>query len=162
MRLPPIPWDGAGWEFWNAYAGRFGGGPAGPWARAEICGASVRGPTGQAVLAVESQSTLIALGTRNGAVPLQPRTEVHVSVGLVSEPLAFLLSASGQRRSQGRVIWLGLATPGPSSRRTDNDWVTAVRTASSRRLPLEGADAFGEDAWRKAKARAHRLRRPRR
>jgi len=157
--IVPDPWDGAGWEFWNAYAGRFGGVPAGPWARAEICGASVRGPAGQAVLAVESQSTLIALGTRNGAVPLQPRADVHVSVGLASEPPAFLLSASGLRRSQGRVIWLGLATPGLGSRRTDSNWVAAVRMATSRRLPLEGADELGEDTWRKAKARARRLRR---
>jgi hypothetical protein len=156
------PWGGAGWEFWNAHAGRFGDRTAGPWARAEICGASIRGPAGQAVLAVETQPTLIALGARSGAVPLQRRSDVAVSIGFVSEPSAFLLSATGLRRTQGRVIWLGLMLPTQSSRRPDPEWAAAVRSAASRRLPLEGADSIGEDAWRKAKERARRFRRLRR
>ncbi len=153
-----------GWPFWNAHEERFGRGSASPWARAQICGAAVRGPAGEAVVAVETQPILIALGARSGAVVLQRRGDAPVSLALVPEPTTYLFSARGQRRSQGSVIWLGLAgeqaTQG--SRRNDPDWAAVVRTAASRRLALRGADTAGEDAWRKAKERAHRLRRPRR
>lgn len=152
------------WPFWNAHEERFGRGAASPWARAQICGATVRGPAGEAVVAVETQPVLIALGSRSGAVALQRRGDAPVSVALVPEPPTYLFSAVGQRRTQGSVIWLGLAgeraTQGP--RRSDPDWAAVVRTAASRRLALRGADTAGEDAWRKAKERACRLRRPRR
>ena len=155
------PWGGTGWEFWNAHHGRFGDRIVGPCARAEICGASIRGPGGQTVFAAETRPTLIVLGARSGAVPLRRRSDIYVSIGFVSEPPAFLLSATGQRRTQGRVIWLGLTSPERSSRRPDPEWVAAVRWAASRRLPLEGADSDGADAWRKAKAHARRLRKSR-
>ncbi len=155
------PWATAGWDFWDAYPSRFGNRALGPWARAEICGAQIRGPAGEAVFAAETQPTLIALGSKSGAAPLQRRGDVSVSVGLMAEAPAFLLSATGQRRTQGRVIWLGFTPAAQGSRRPDPDWVAAVRSASSRRLPLQHSDALGEDAWRKAKERARRLKRPR-
>jgi hypothetical protein len=108
---------------------------------------------------VETRPILVALGAKSGVATLLPRADVSVSVGFVPEPPAFLLSATGQRRSQGRVIWLGLAPPAQSSRRSDPGWVEAVRMAASRHLPLEDANALGEDTWREAKARARRLRR---
>jgi hypothetical protein len=156
------PASAQGWQFWDAHAERFGGRATGAWARAEICGASMRGPAGQLVLAVEARPSLIALGARSGVVALQRRGDVAVSLALVPEPPAFLLSATGQRRTQGRVIWLGLGRMSASSERSDLDWAAAVRAAASRRLPLDGADPVGEQAWRKAKERARRLRRPRR
>jgi hypothetical protein len=156
------PWGRAGWGFWNAHEGRFGEGTAEPWARAEICGANIKGPAGQVVLAVDILSTLIALGARSGAVPLLRRPDVPVSVGLVPDPPTFLLSTTGLRRRQGRVIWLGLAPSMQNPRRSDPSWTAAVRTAATRRLPLEGADSLGEIAWRKAKERARRLWRSRR
>ncbi len=155
------PWAIAGWDFWNAHSGRFQNQPPRPWTRAEICGAQIRGPTGETVFAAETQPTLIALGLKSGAVPLQRRGDVSVSVGFMAEAPAFLLAATGQRRTQGRVIWLGLAPASRGSRRLDTDWFIAVRSAASRRLPLQCSDAVGEDAWRKAKERARRLKRPR-
>jgi len=155
------PWDMAGWDFWDAHPNRFGNRALGPWTRAEICGAQIRGPVGEAVFAAETQPTLIALGSRSGAASLQRRGDVAVSVGFMAEAPSFLLAATGQRRTQGRVIWLGLTPASQGSRRPDPDWVAAVRTAASRRLPLDRSDALGEDAWRKAKERARRLKRPR-
>ena len=156
------PWRGAGWEFWNAYPGRFDGRIAEPCACAEVCGASIRGPEGQVVLVAETRPTLIALGLRNSAVPLRRRSDIHVSVGFVFEPPAFLLSAIGQRRSQGRVIWLGHTPIALKPGRADPEWVAAVRWATLRRLPLEDADSGGEGAWRNAKARARQLKKSRR
>lgn len=150
-----------GWPFWNAHAGRFGEQAASPWALAEICGASVRGPAGQTVLAAETQPVLIALGLRAGAVALQRRGGAPASIAFASEPPAFLLAASGLRRSQGRIIWLGLAEALAGSRTADPGWADAVRMAAARRLPLVGADPAGEQAWRRAKERARRLRRAR-
>jgi hypothetical protein len=152
------PWLSGGWDFWDAHPERFGNGAGEPWARARICGALIRGPADETVLAAETQPTLVALGARAGATPLRRRADAAVSVGLVAEPPAFLLSATGPRRSQGRVIWLGLTPAQNPSRRHDAEWVTIVRSAAARRLPLVQADAPGEDAWRKAKERARRFR----
>ncbi|MCC6982492.1 MAG: hypothetical protein IT535_04410 [Bauldia sp.] len=157
------PWvGGGGWEFWDAYPERFGHDRS-PWARARICGAQIQGPAGDSVFAAEAQPTLIALGTRSHATPLRRRDEVAVSVGLMPEPPAFLLSATGPRRTQGRVIWLGLAPTEDASTQPDAGWVGAVRLATVRRLPLDQADETGQETWRKAKERARRLknRRPR-
>lgn len=152
------PWMSGGWDFWDAHPQRFGNGTREPWARARICGALIRGPADETVLAAETQPTLVALGARAGATPLRRRADTAVSVGLVAEPPAFLLSATGPRRSQGRVIWLGLTPAQNPSRRHDAEWVAIVRSAAARHLPLVQADAADEDAWRKAKERARRLR----
>lgn len=152
------PWLTGGWDFWDAHPGRFGKGAGEPWARAKICGALIRGPADETVFAAETQPTLVALGTRAGTTLLRRRADAGVSVGLMAEPPAFLLSATGSRRSQGRVVWLGLATAQGPSRQHDAEWVAIVRIATARRLPLVQADAPGEDAWRKAKERARRLR----
>lgn len=155
------PWTSGGWDFWDAYPERFGNGARDPWARARICGALIRGPADETVFAAETQSTLVALGARSGAVPLRRRDDLAVSVGLLAEPPAFLLSTTGPRRTQGRIVWLGLVPAQNISRRYDAQWIAAVRSAAARRLPLEWADALGKDAWRKAKERARRLRRKR-
>lgn len=152
------PWLSGGWDFWDAHPERFGESAKGPWARARICGALVLGPAGETVIAREALPTLVALGERSGATPLRQRDDLAVSVGLTAEPPAFLLAATGARRTQGRVVWLGPAPSQNASKRHDAEWVAAVRTATARRLPLVKADALGEDAWRKAKTRARQLR----
>jgi hypothetical protein len=152
------PWLSGGWDFWDAHPERFGNGAGEPWARTKICGALIRGPADETVFAAETQPTLVALGARAGTTPLRRRADAGVSVGLMAEPPAFLLSATGSRRSQGRVVWLGLASAQNPSRQHDAEWVATVRSAAARRLPLVQADAPGEDAWRKAKERARRLR----
>jgi len=152
------PWLSGGWDYWDAHPQRFGDDAGEPWARARICGALIRGPADETVLAAETQPTLVALGTRAGTTPLRRRADVAVSVGVTAEPPAFLLSATGPRRSQGRVVWLGLAPAQNPSRRYDTEWIAIVRSAAARRLPLVQSDAAGEEAWRKAKERARRLR----
>jgi hypothetical protein len=157
--ITPDPAHGQGWPFWNAHEKRFS--VAAPWSRAEICGARVMGPAGEGVLAAETWPTMIALGYSHGIAALQQRPDTGVSVALVPEPPAFLVVSSGQRRSQGRVIWLGLAgaTPSaPTSKLSDPVWAEAIRRAASRHLPLEGADSVGEHAWRKAVALSRKLR----
>lgn len=158
------PWLSGGWDFWDAHPDRFADGARQPWAQARICGALVRGQADEMVFAAETQPTLVALGARSGATPLWRRPETGISVGLLSEPPAFLLAATGARRSQGRIVWLGLAPAQRLTRVHDAEWVAIVRSAAARRLPLVQADALGEDSWRKAKERARRLRnrRPRR
>lgn len=152
------PWLSGGWDFWEAHPQRFGIGAGEPWAQARICGALIRGPADETALAAQTQLTLVALGARAGATPLRPRADAAVSVGLVPEPPAFLLSATGPRRSQGRVIWLGLSPARNPSRRHDPKWVAIVRSAAARHLALVQADALGQAAWQRAKERARRLR----
>ncbi len=152
------PWKSVGWDFWHAHPGLFDGRASEPCAGTEICGAIIQGPEGQIVLAAETRPILIALGMRSNAVPLRPRSDIQISVGFVSEATAFLIRSRGQRRTQGQVVWLGQAPSSLARGHADPDWVTAVRWASVRRLPLEDDDSGGEDAWRKAKARARRLK----
>jgi hypothetical protein len=156
--IAPDPWTAGGWDFWDAHPHRFGDRTREPWASAMICGAEIRGPANEYIIAAETQPVLVALGARCGTAPLRARSGVGVSVGLIATPPAFLLSATGPRRSQGRVIWVGLVPTATRSGWYDAQWVAAVRTAAARRLPLEQEDPTGEDAWRKAKERARRLR----
>jgi hypothetical protein len=157
------PGNGEGWPFWNAHEERSSGRSA--WLRARICGAMLQGPSAEAVVACETQPTMIALGASRGAIALEKRPDANVSVALVAEPPAFLFASSGPRRSQGRVIWLGQAGA-PAAPAVgdgvDMAWVSAVYTAAVRRLPLVGADRVGEMAWRRAVLRARKLRRRRR
>jgi hypothetical protein len=159
--IMPDPARGAGWTFWNVYENRFGAGGDLPWARAEICGAQVAGPSGSAALAAETQAVMIVLSINGSAAMLRGRPEASVSVGVLYGDPAFLICASGTRRSQGRVIWLGSrdSVGARTSRAPDRAWIEAVRMAAARRLPLVGADETGRRAWRMAVARARRLAR---
>lgn len=133
------------------------------WTRTSICGASIRGIGGEAVLAHEAKPTLIALGSRGHATPFQLRSDANVSIALTPEPPAFLLVASGTRRHQGEVIWLGLepAAAAPiGSRASLLAWANVVRTAASRRLPLKpNGNSDAKAAWQRAARRARDLRR---
>ncbi len=156
------PWRADGWTFWDAHPERFGQDAlALPWAEAEICGALVRAPGGREIIAVEALPTVIALGSKGGFTPLMSRGDLGVSVGASAEPAAFLISATGNRRTQGRVIWLGAAAATRRREGADLRWAAAVYDASCRHLPLDAADSAGKEAWRKAKERARRLRRVR-
>jgi hypothetical protein len=159
--IVPDPWSAGGWDLWNAHPGRFAADITAPWARAEICGASVAGPAGEHVLAAEPTQTVIGLGLRRGLAVLRPRPDVPITVGLLREVPAFLLSASGPRRRQGRVIWLNPAGVTPAQRQIDPEWAAAVRGAASKRLPFEGSGDVAEDAWRRAKERARRWKKQR-
>lgn len=158
--IAPDPMSADGWPWWNAYSDRFEPSVA-PWARAEICGAHVTGPSGKVIITSDTQSTVVALGAHSTAVALRHRPDMPVSVGAVPPGAAFLLSASGARRHQGRIIWIGGGAPIRYDTPADVDlhWANLVRGAASRRLPLLGADEAGERAWRAAVARARRLTR---
>lgn len=67
------------------------------WTRTSICGASILGVGGEAVLAHEAKPTLIALGSRGHATPFQKRSDANVSIALTPELPAFLLVTSGIR-----------------------------------------------------------------
>lgn len=156
------PADNGGWPLWDAHAGRFAG--TQPWARARICGAAISGPSGETVLAHETRRTLIALGSRDDAAALQHRPDAEASVALVPAPPAFLIAASGLRRHQGEVIWLGLES---SRRRTAGrlkassfHWASIVRSAANRRLPLRSCGSpAAKETWRRAVQRARVLKR---
>ena len=158
--IAPDPMSTDGWPWWNAYGDLFEPSAA-AWTRAEICGAYVAGPAGNIIITSDTQSTVVALGTHSTAVALRNRPDMPVSVGAVPPGAAFLLSAAGPRRHQGRIIWIGdgAPIPHPTSAHTDLHWANLVRSAASRRLPLLGADEAGERAWRAAVARARRLTR---
>jgi hypothetical protein len=158
--IAPDPMSTDGWPWWNAHGDRFEPSAA-AWTRAEICGAYVAGPAGNIIITSDPQSTVVALGTHSTAVALRNRPDMPVSVGAVPPGAAFLLSAAGPRRHQGRIIWIGEGAPipHPTSAHTDLHWANIVRSAASRRLPLLGADEAGERAWRAAVARARRLTR---
>jgi hypothetical protein len=157
-RIVGDPWTEGGWESWDAHAGRFQPPNDAPWARAQICGASVLGPSGEHIVAAEPMSSVIALGLRRGVAMLRARPDAPVAVGLLREPPAFLISSSGPRRTQGRVDWLVPPTGKQLSRLIDLFWVAVVRSAASRRLPLSADSPTGQEAWRRARARARRHR----
>jgi hypothetical protein len=133
------------------------------WTRTSICGASILGIGGEAVLAHEAKPTLIALGSRGHATPFQMRSDVNASIALTPEPPAFLLVASGIRRHQGEVIWLGLepASAGPiGSRANLLAWANVVRSAASRRLPFRSnGSPDAKAAWQRTARRARDFRR---
>ena len=156
------PWSSQSWKFWNGHPGWFCDHIGEAWGEVELCGASVQGPEGQAVIAARADPILVALGARGGAAQLRRRDGMEVSMGLVAEPPAFLLSARGQRRTQGRVIWLGLAPSTAKPKGDDPAWREAVRWAAVRRLRLEGGGPCAEEAWRKARRHARRHRKARR
>ncbi|HLG88989.1 MAG TPA: hypothetical protein VKZ79_17515 [Alphaproteobacteria bacterium] len=160
-RIIEDPWTRDGWEAWDAHPERFGASARAPWAVAEVCGAAVSGPGAEYVVAAEAMLSVVCLGLRRGAVVLRGRPDAPVAVGLLGEPPAFLISASGQRRRQGRIIWLSPLPIASGTRAVDPLWVAEVRRASARRLPLDGGGAPAEDAWRKARERARRHKRPR-
>ena len=160
-RIIEDPWAKDGWEAWDAHPERFGGSPHAPWAVAQVCGAAVLGPGGEFVVASDAMPSVVCLGLRRGAVVLRGRLDAPVAVGLLREPPAFLISASGPRRSQGRITWLSPSAPSSSIRAIDPHWVAAVRSAAARRLPLDGGGSSADDAWRRARERARRQRRPR-
>jgi hypothetical protein len=152
------PWTEGGWDSWDAHAGRFSAPNDAPWARAQICGASVSGPADEHVVAAEPMSSVVALGLRRGVAMLRVRPDVPVAVGLLRETPAFLISSSGPRRVQGSVEWLVPPVGESLSRVIDLSWVAAVRSAASRRLSLSTESPAGEEAWRRARARARRHR----
>lgn len=157
-RIIRDPWPDGGWDRWDAHPERFSQSNEAPWARAQICGASLIGPSGQHVVAAEAMATVIALGLRRGVAVLRPRPDAPVAVGLLQEAPAFLVSSSGPRRTQGHVDWLAPLSPSPPSRAIDLQWLALVRSAASRRLQLSGESAAGQDAWRRARERARRYR----
>jgi len=159
--VAPDPWAAGGWDAWDAHPGRFAGDVSAPWARAEICGALVFGPAGEHILAAEPVQTVVGLGLRRGVAVLRARPDVPVAVGLLREIPAFLISATGPRRTQGRVKWLSPAGTSPIQRHIDPAWAVAVRSAASKRLPFDGSEAAAVEAWRRAKERARRWKKPR-
>jgi hypothetical protein len=158
-RIVGDPWREGGWEFWDAHGDRFCGPNDAPWARAQICGASFSGPSGEHVLAAQPMSSVIALGLRRGVAVLRARPDAPVAVGLLLETPAFLISSSGPRRVQGRVDWLAPPAGKQLSRMVDPSWVAVVRSASSRRLALVADSPAAQEAWRRARTRARRYRR---
>lgn len=160
-RIIEDPWTRDGWESWDAHPERFGASAHAPWAVAQVCGAAVSGPGGEYVVAADAMLSVVCLGLRRGAVVLRGRPDAPIAVGLLGEPPAFLISASGRRRKQGRIAWLSPLPAASGTRTIDPQWVAQVRSASARRLPLHGGGAPAEDAWRKARERARRHKKPR-
>lgn len=157
-RVIADPWLDGGWDRWDAHPERFAHSTGAPWERAEICGAAILGPNNEHVAAAETVATVIALGLRRGVSVLRARPDAPVSVGLLHEMPAFLVSSSGPRRTQGHIDWLAALLPGSPSREMDLEWAAAVRTAASRRLPLTSASIVGQESWRRARQRARRYR----
>ena len=155
-RIVGDPWTEGGWESWDAHSGRFLMPNDAPWARTQICGARVSGPSGEHVVAAEAMSSVIALGLRRGVAMLRVRPDAPVAVGLLREVPAFLISSSGPRRIQGRVDWLAPPSGERLARMIDLSWVAVVRSAASRRLRLSTDSPAGQEAWRRARARRYR------
>jgi hypothetical protein len=104
----------------------------------------------------QPMATLIALGQLRGVATLRQRFDTPIAVGLLREAPAFLVSASGPRRTQGRISWLAPSSASSSTRSIDPQWVAAVRSAALRRLTLDDASVAGQGAWRRARDRARR------
>lgn len=149
-----------GWRFFDARP-QIAALRARPWELAEICGARVVGPSGTTVVAAARQMSAIALDTNGIAVPLTPRIDVPVSVGVFPGQPSFLVSASGPRRNQGRILWLGRASEPRGASPAGRLWVDAMRSASSRRLPMVDGDPLAERAWRQSVELARREARKR-
>lgn len=158
------PATAGGWSFWDAHAGRTAA-KEGPWSEAGICGALLAGPAAARVMAAETQPSILALGVDGKAAVLRQRPSAGVSVGFASGTPAFLLVSSGRRRSQGKVVWLGVAEAAAEvlqKRQASPLWVDAVRSAAARRLAMHKDEAgAGQSIWRKAVLLARSIKRQR-
>ena len=151
-----------GWPRWQSEETIF---PANRevWTRTSICGASIMGAHGETVLAHEAAATLIALDSRGHATPLQRRSDAGVSIALPANPPAFLLVASGNRRHQGEIVWLGLELSSEGIAGSADElstWANIVRSAAARRLPVKSNGSLEAKAlWQKTARRARNVRR---
>jgi hypothetical protein len=151
-----------GWPRWQPEEAIF---PANKeaWTRTSICGASIMGARGETVLAHETAAILIALDSRGHATPFQRRSDASVSIALPSSPPAFLLVASGNRRHQGEIVWLGLEpSRGGIAGSADelSTWANIVRSAAARCLPVKSNGSVeAKPLWQKAARRARDVRR---
>lgn len=153
-----------GWAFWDAHPDRSAA-DQGPWSEAQICGAILAGPSGERVIAAELQPTVLALGIDGSIGALRRRPEAGVSVGFAAGMPAFLLFSSGRRRSQGKILWLGLPRPAEAiarPRRLSQHWIEAVRGAAARRLAMQADEVgAGQSLWEKAVMLARSAKRQR-
>lgn len=155
------PANGEGWARWQSEIAL----PVQKevWTQTSICGASILGLAGETVLAHEAKSTVIALGTRGNTTPFQKRSDANVSIALIPEPPAFLLVASGTRRHQGEIVWLGLEPTAKNlvgSSTALLTWANIVRSAAARRLPFQFYGSPDAKAvWQKMLRRARDVRR---
>lgn len=156
------PGAGGGWEFWDAHPGLVSERGNAPWTQAAICGGRVYAAGDCTVFACESGQSAIALGVRANVQPLTSRADAPAAVAVLRFRPAFLVTSSGLRRHQGRIIWLGGDTSGkpPRMQRVpDLAWVSAVRAAAARRLAVYPDIDAAKSAWRSAAASARRVRR---
>jgi len=163
--IKPDPGAQGGWTFWDAYD-RLRPIDEGPWSRAQICGALLAGPSGERVLAAELQPTILTLGIDGTVGTLRPRAEAGVSVGFAAGMSAFLVTSSGRRRRQGKIVWLGVPQSSEvvtRPRRLSQLWVEAVRSAAARRLALQAdEEGVGQLIWQKVVLLARSAKRQRR
>lgn len=156
-RIAADPMAAGEWQFWDAHPERFGSGSREPWGRAVICGAAVQGPEGETVIAALRLPVLVALGSYRQAVRLTPRRDAPAAVAMTSEAASFLVAATGVRRKQGRLLWLGSVCERGSHSHADHDWAAIVRSIAARRLRLDNADRDAERIWRNTRQRARRI-----
>lgn len=125
-----------------------------------VCGASLRGPRNEIVLAATTSPFLTALGADGGAKTLQPRSGLDVSVALLPFEPAFLLAETGRSRTHAGLTWLGPHGHPPTAK-PDPQWWRTVHFASVRRVPILNSDDGADRAWALARAcaRSHWKRR---
>lgn len=148
-----------GWKFCNSHPDRFGENSCPPWAQAEICGAALKGPLDQTLIAVAGHPCTLTLGTHRGVTYLQPRENFPVSVALVPEPPAYLVSTLGQKRIHGSIEWLGSWNLEEEPVSPDLPWAHVVCLIAARQLSLVGAGSLGKLSWEGSKERARAIRR---
>ena len=120
-----------------------------------------RGPSGEYVVAAEATRSVVCLGLRCGAVALQGRPDAPVAVGLLRSTSAF--PSPHQGRGGIRAGLNGSVHRRPVSHPHDRSSSGSSRCVARRQggSRSTGAGRRLEDAWRRARERARRHRRPR-
>lgn len=140
-----------------ARSGEWNSAPAEESGTAQISGACATGANGRPVIALASPGSVTAIGSRGGIHEFAPRLGYALSSGAPPFKPDFLLVSWGQRRTHGRIVWLGGLCDGsgvpPCAR-----WMAMVRAAAARQLAVTPDTPEAKQAWHRTVAAARNPR----
>lgn len=136
-----------------ARSGEWNSAPAEKSGTAKISGACVTGANGRPVIALASPGSVTAIGSHGGIHEFARREGYALSSGAPSFEPDFLFVSWGQRRTHGRIVWLGGPSNGsgvpPCAR-----WAAAVRSVAARKLAVTPDTPEAKQAWQRTVAAA--------
>lgn len=126
-----------------------------------VCGPRIISGKGKWVIARHGSGQVVVLGQGRHAKALATREGLPAAIGAVSFKAEFLIVSWGLRRSQGEIIWLDAGPHAVARGAPDAAWISAVRSAAARQLPIRPSSEEARLAWNRAVALARTYRKGR-